>query len=141
VLSRTAFADTRCQTARPMADLVDRVRAELQGRIDELRPLVREAASLEAALAALGDAKGSRPTRRRATRPRRQAAANPPGRSQTARGQTRQQVIEYVSAHPESTAGDVAKALGLNRNSVATRLAQLAKSGELSKAARGYTAP
>jgi CRP-like cAMP-binding protein len=140
VLSRTAFADTRCQTARPMADLVDRVRAELQGRIDELRPLVREAASLEAALAALGDAKGGRPTRRRATRPRRQTA-NPPGRSQTARGQTRQQVIEYVSAHPGSTAGDVAKALGLNRNSVATRLAQLAKSGELSKAARGYTAP
>jgi hypothetical protein len=33
------------------------------------------------------------------------------------------------------------RALGLNRNSVATRLAQLAKSGELAKAERGYEAP
>jgi hypothetical protein len=123
-----------------MADLLDTIRAELEGRINELRPLVREAASLQAALAALEDADGSRPTRRPATRPQRQTA-NPPGRGRTARGQTRQRVIEYVRAHPGSTAGDVATALRLNRNSVATRLAQLAKAGELSKAARGYTAP
>jgi CRP-like cAMP-binding protein len=123
-----------------MADLVDTIRAELEGRINELRPLVREAASLQAALAALEDANGSRPTRRRATRRQRQEAAVP-GRRRTARGQTRQRVIEYVLGHPGSTAGDVGKALGLNRNSVATRLAQLVKSGELSKAARGYSAP
>jgi hypothetical protein len=123
-----------------MADLLDSVRAELAGRINELRPVVEEAASLEAALAALDGASGSPPTRRRATRSPR-PTADPPGRGRTARGQTRQQVIEYVRAHPASTAGDVAKALRLNRNSVATRLAQLAKSGELSKAARGYAAP
>jgi hypothetical protein len=46
-----------------------------------------------------------------------------------------------VTSNPGSTAGDVARALGLNRNSVATRLAQLAKSGELAKAERGYAAP
>ena len=50
-------------------------------------------------------------------------------------------VIEFVASNPGSTAGDVARALRLNRNSVATRLAQLAKAGELAKAARGYTAP
>jgi hypothetical protein len=46
-----------------------------------------------------------------------------------------------VASNPGATAGDVAKALGLNRNSVATRLAQLAKSGELAKAKRGYRTP
>lgn len=39
-----------------------------------------------------------------------------------------------------STAGQVAKGLNLNRGSVSTRLTQLAKSGEINKAARGYTA-
>jgi DNA-binding IclR family transcriptional regulator len=45
-------------------------------------------------------------------------------------------VIELVASNPGSTASDVARALGLNRNSVANRLAQLAESGELSKAKR-----
>jgi predicted transcriptional regulator len=122
-----------------MTDLLDTIRAELEGRINELRPRAEEAARLEAALAALEGANGSQRTRRGATRPQRQTA-DPPGRGRTARGQTRQRVIEYVRAHPGSTAGHVATALGLNRNSVATRLAQLAKSGELAKAARGYSA-
>jgi predicted ArsR family transcriptional regulator len=46
-----------------------------------------------------------------------------------------------VASNPGSTAGDVAKALGLNRNSVAARLAELAKSGELAKAKRGFASP
>ena len=50
-------------------------------------------------------------------------------------------IVEHVAAHPGSTAGDVAKVLGLNRNSVATRLAQLGKRGDLVKAGRGYSAP
>ena len=49
-------------------------------------------------------------------------------------------VLEYVAANPGSTASDVAKALGLNRNSVATRLTQLSKRGDLVKAPRGYSA-
>jgi predicted ArsR family transcriptional regulator len=57
------------------------------------------------------------------------------------RGDVKARVIEYVTANPGSTAGDVAGALGLKRNSVATRLAQLAKSGVLVKAQRGYAAP
>lgn len=49
-------------------------------------------------------------------------------------------LIEYLKANPGSTAGDVAKALGLKRNSTSTRLAQLAKAGEITKAKRGYSA-
>jgi hypothetical protein len=51
---------------------------------------------------------------------------------------TKARVVDYVSKHPGSTAGDVAKALNLKRNSTSTRLAQMAKSGQLKKAARGY---
>jgi CRP-like cAMP-binding protein len=49
-------------------------------------------------------------------------------------------IVEFLSKHPGSTAGDVAKGLDLNRGSVSTRLSQLAKSGEIKKAARGYAA-
>ena len=50
-------------------------------------------------------------------------------------------MIEYVAANPGSTASDVANALGLKRNPVATRLAQLAKSEALNRARRSYYAP
>jgi CRP-like cAMP-binding protein len=49
-------------------------------------------------------------------------------------------IVEFLSQHPGSTAGDVAKGLDLNRGSVSTRLTQLAKSGEIKKATRGYAA-
>ena len=52
-----------------------------------------------------------------------------------------QGVIDFVASNPGSTAGDVARARALDQNSVATRLVQLAKSGELTKAKRGYAAP
>jgi Winged helix-turn-helix DNA-binding len=137
-----------------MADLLDTIRADLDARITELRPLVQEAASLEAALVALQNPNQGPSASRGSTRARRQTAGRgrsrsaraqrqtaPAGPTRATRGQTRQQVIDYVRGNPGSTAGDVATALGLNRNSVATRLAQLAKAGELSKAARGYAAP
>ena len=50
-------------------------------------------------------------------------------------------IIAFLTKHPQSTAGDVAKGLNLNRNSVATRLTQMMKAGEIVKAERGYSAP
>jgi hypothetical protein len=120
-----------------MADLLDTVRSEIDARLDELRPLVEEAAGLEAALAALERSDGAAtPARVR----RRSSRATPAGRRARQGGGTRERLGDYVRANPGSTAGDVASALGLNRDSVATRLAQLAKSGELVKATRGYSA-
>lgn len=49
-------------------------------------------------------------------------------------------IVAYLKKHPNSTAGDVAKGLGLNRNSTATRLTQMTKAGEIKKATRGYAA-
>ena len=42
-----------------MADLLDTVRTEINARLEELRPIVQEAAGLEAALNALGGAEVS----------------------------------------------------------------------------------
>src|SRR5436190_530912 len=123
-----------------MGDLVDDVRQQIEARLAELRPLVQAAASLEAALRALASGDGQSPgtASRRRTRKR---PPTPRASGARPRGQSREQIIEYVRAHPGSTAGDVASALGLNRTSVSTRLAQLAKAGELTKAERGYAAP
>lgn len=47
-------------------------------------------------------------------------------------------VIAHLAKHPGSTAGDVARALDANRNTIATKLSQLVKTGDLTKAERGY---
>ena len=123
-----------------MADLVDDIRKQIDARLAELRPLVQEAANLAAALSALAGADGqsSGTASRRRTRKR---PTNPRARGARPRGQSREQIIEYVRAHPGSTAGDVATALGRKRNSVSTQLTELAKAGALAKADRGYVAP
>jgi Winged helix-turn-helix DNA-binding len=122
-----------------MPELLDTIRQEINARLEELRPLAREASDLQRALDALngmpagprGDGGGRRRRKERQASPR----------ARSPRGDIRTRVIEFVASHPGSTAGDVARALGLNRNSVATRLAQLAKAGELVKAERGYATP
>jgi DNA-binding IclR family transcriptional regulator len=47
-------------------------------------------------------------------------------------------IIDYLRDHPQSTAGDVAKALNANRNTIAARLSQMVKQGEITKASKGY---
>jgi hypothetical protein len=47
-------------------------------------------------------------------------------------------IIDYLKNHPQSTAGDVAKALNANRNTTATRLSQMVKKGQITKASKGY---
>ena len=58
----------------------------------------------------------------------------------TRRTDTKARIVEFLAEHPGSTATDVANSLGLHRGSVSTRLTQLAQSGEIKKAARGYSA-
>jgi hypothetical protein len=122
-----------------MPDLVDAIRKEIDARLEELRPLAREASDLKRALDALNGVPAALTPDGRGRR-RQSGQRASPRRSGSARGNTGALVIEYVAENPGSTAGEVAKALGLNRNSVATRLTQLAKRGELVKAQRGYSA-
>jgi hypothetical protein len=56
------------------------------------------------------------------------------------RGDIKAQIVTFLRDHPESTAGDVAKGIDANRNTTATRLSQMTKDGEISKASKGYVA-
>jgi uncharacterized protein YjbJ (UPF0337 family) len=47
-------------------------------------------------------------------------------------------LTDYLAEHPGSTAEEVAKGLGLERKSVSTRLTDMARTGEIKKAERGY---
>jgi hypothetical protein len=126
-------------SVRAMPDLVDKIREEIEARLDELRPLAREASDLQRALDALNGVPAA-PVARGRRRRRQSVQSAAPRRSGSPRGDIRARVVDYVAANPGSTASDVAKALGLNRNSVATRLTQLSKQGNLVKARRGYSA-
>jgi hypothetical protein len=48
-------------------------------------------------------------------------------------------IIEFLGDHPRSTAGDLARALNLDPEDVATRLAHLANLDEIVRAPHGYT--
>jgi CRP-like cAMP-binding protein len=117
-------------------DTLEAERADLQQRLTWLDQQIKEFHAHD------GDA--APPTSGAPARSvRRGTARRASARRATAR--TRQvdikpRIVEFLSKHPGSTAGDVAKGLDLNRGSVSTRLSQLAKSGEIKKAARGYAA-
>lgn len=111
-------------------DTLEAERADLQQRLAWLEEQIKEfhAHHDEPAPAR----SGRRATARRAST--RRATAR------TRQVDTKKSIVEFLATHPGSTAGQVAKGLNLNRGSVSTRLTQLAKSGEINKAARGYTA-
>jgi predicted transcriptional regulator len=81
------------------------------------------------------------------TPPERSARRATARRASTRRATARQHkgdvsagIINYLKDHPQSTAGDVAKGLNANRNTIATRLSQMVKAGEITKASKGYAA-
>jgi CRP-like cAMP-binding protein len=144
--------------------MIDRIRHDIQDRLDQL---LAEAEKLRHALAAL-DPRGKptpkpapKSTRRRtpkpAERPTLAASAPPPptaaprkqarssrttsSRARTPPGATKAKVLGALSADGAMTAGEVATATGLARGTVSTTLTKLAKSGEISKAERGYRLP
>lgn len=59
--------------------------------------------------------------------------------ARTRQGDTASRIVDYLGKHPNSTAGDLAKGLDLRRNSVSTKLTQMAKQGKIKKSQRGYT--
>jgi predicted transcriptional regulator len=74
---------------------------------------------------------------------RRATAQRASARRSTARqrrGDLQERIGDYLKDHPQSTAGDVAKGLNANRNTIATRLSQMVKQGDIAKAEKGYVA-
>ena len=141
-----------------LSKLIDRIRHDMQQRLDQL---LAEADKLRHALAALDSRERSpKPTKPQPTA--RRAAKTPdarkrrPGRartraagegneatasSRTAPGQTKAHVLAALSKDQPLTASQVAHATGLSRPTVSTTLSRLSKTGEVVKAERGYRLP
>ena len=168
---RARVGSITVQTEERAKTLIDRIRHDIQERLDQL---LGEAEKLRRALVALGSRAGapppsqtaSKPTRakaQRATRSTRASSSQSPTNAttqpvpptakrpkasrstqtpttpaRTAPGATKNAVLAALSKSEALTAGDVAAATGLGRATVSTTLSKLAKTGEVSKAARGY---
>jgi DNA-binding transcriptional ArsR family regulator len=140
--------------------VIDRIRHDIQARLDQL---LAEIDKLGRALAALDPRAGSDsplPARRSspsATTPARKAAAatpsaprrrpatraggTTPAATRSAAGQTHAKVLAALSSERPMTAGEVAAATGLARPTVSTTLSRLTKNGKVAKAERGYRLP
>ena len=136
-------------------DLIDRIRTDIQERLDAL---LSEADKLRKALQALDPRGGSSSAssrrspastsnaRRSASSTRRSTSSARRSRSRsssrrTPPGATKRRVLEALSDGNAKTAGEVSAATGITRGTVSTTLSKLAKSGEVVKAERGYLLP
>ena len=133
--------------------IIDQIKKDIQERLDQV---LAEADKLRHALLAL-DAQNSTPSPEQTakaaspqTADRHTSRAARSGRARTgtastsprnASGATRATVLSALSHDGALTAGEVAEATGLGRASVSTTLSKLAKSGEITKADRGYRLP
>jgi CRP-like cAMP-binding protein len=140
--------------------MIDRIRQDIQERLDQL---LAEADRLRQALSALGgerEAPAKRSTRSGSpsgSRGRARSAGSTPrpraasasasrtrggsgSRGRGSSGGTKSSVLKALTDANGTamTASEVASATGLGRASVSTTLSKLAKSGEVSKADRGY---
>jgi CRP-like cAMP-binding protein len=141
--------------------LIDRIRHDIQNRLDQL---LGETDKLRHALAALDPRPRStaKPKTTRSQPAAKRAAKTPvapkqtPARTRTrttrttngasastrtAPGETKAKVLAALTSDQALTAGEVAKATGLARPTVSTTLSKLSKSGEVVKADRGYRLP
>jgi predicted transcriptional regulator len=112
-------------------DALEAERADLQERLAWLDRQIKEFRERH------GDERATPPQRsvRRATARR---ASTRRATARQRKGDITGRIIDYLKDHPQSTAGDVAKALNANRNTTATRLSQMVKKGEIIKASKGY---
>lgn len=118
-----------------MPDLLDRIRAELQQRLESSRDAVEEYRRLEAALEALGEqqraAENSAPAK---PAPRRRPArAARAARPRAPRGENRRKVLDAVADRPGVTAPELASVSGIRGGTLYTVLRRLVEEGTLEK--------
>jgi hypothetical protein len=114
-------------------------RAEVQERLAWLDQTIEEFRKREEGPAPT-EVAAPAPTPKRAAR--RGTAARASNRRHVARElkpDPAERIIAFLREHPQSTSGAVAKGLNANRSTVAAQMAKLEKTGELSKAAKGYS--
>lgn len=116
-------------------DALEAERADLQERVAWLDGQIKEFRKRH------GDER-STPAQRSVRRATARRASTRRATARQRKGDIAERIIEYLKDHPQSTAGDVtvAKGLNANRNTIATRLSRMVKEGEITKASKGYTA-
>lgn len=119
-----------------MADLLERIRVEINARLSELRPLVDEDRRLDAALQALGERTSTAPAApsagsREAARSRAGVTTAAKPRKRAPRGANREAVLRAVADRPGATSAELAAVSGVGRNTLNGLLARLVKTGEL----------
>lgn len=124
-------------------DLIDRIRSDIDSRLEELRPQVAEIPRLESVLAALDAAAqsqggGARTSPRRG-RPRSRGAtaattsrARP--RRRARRGQRREEFLQLVTGHPEITIAEAARQIGVSPPQISTLVRRLEEEGAIERA-------
>ena len=115
---------------RQVIDTLEAEQAELRERLAWLEQQLKVFNARE---------QGEQPAARSVRRQTARRASTRRAVARTRKGDTKTRIVEFLAKHPGSTAGEVARGLDMNRGSVSTRLTQLAKIGEISKSARGYS--
>ncbi|HEY5389035.1 MAG TPA: MarR family transcriptional regulator [Solirubrobacteraceae bacterium] len=109
-------------------DTLETALAELRERLDTLEARVAsDSGELAPPARSLRRASARRASRRRA-------------QARALQTDERAAVLAYLAAHPGSTAGELAKALDMERSIVSSRITQLVRLGEVAKLDRGYAA-
>jgi hypothetical protein len=128
-------------------ELIDRIKQDIDDRLEELRPQVEEIPRLEAVLAAMGSAAGEGQTRRAGAgspgRGRRRGAGARRGgaaratstgpRRRARRGQRREELLQLVAGYPEITIAEAARQMGVSSPQVSTLVRRLEEEGTLKR--------
>ena len=114
-------------------DLLNRIRTELEGRLEQTRAAREESARIERALVALdGVDEAPEPTPARRRRSGRSPNRMTP-RPRAPRGQNRQRVLAAVGERPGASPAEIARASSVERSVLYALLTRLLASGELEK--------
>lgn len=120
-------------------ELIDRIKKDIDDRLEELRPQVEEIPRLEAVLAALGGEAGQTGSEpggspsRGPGRPRGAARSRAGLRPRARRGQRREELLQLVAGYPEITIAEAARQMGVSSPQVSTLVRRLEEEGALER--------
>ena len=128
-----------------MADVLSKIRSDLEKRLHELEPLIEEHAQVRKALDALKSAgahaeqkvkSAVKRTRSAKTGTATRRRGRPPGT-----GGRAQEALKLVHEHPGITLAEMAKRMKIQANYLYRVLPQLEKDGKIKKRDKGYHPP
>lgn len=121
-----------------MTDFLAEKRQEIASRLDELKPLVEEAARLQAALDALDGATAKPVARKGATRKSRAAGGTGKRGRPKGTGKRAAEALQLVKHQPGITISEIAHTMGIHQNYLYRVLPALQAEGQVRKEGRGW---